>query len=183
MFDLLVARDFLDASSREVILDELRSAGAQLATVYGKAPAGAVDPHVRSAKRLAVTARTRELVLARLIEWKPAIEKHFGVALDRCEEAQFLRYETGDFFVAHQDGNTPLVHDDSRFRRISTIVFLSPPESYEGGSLVFRGRYPDFETQTAGAECGSMLAFRSETTHEVTPVTSGQRYTIASWYR
>ena len=183
MFDLLVASDFLDASSREVILDDLRTAGSQAATVYGKAAAGAVDRDMRRTKRLAVTAATRDLVLARLIEWKPVVEKHFGVALDRCEEPQFLRYETGDFFVAHQDGNTGLIYDDSRFRKISTIVFLSPPQSYEGGSLVFRGRYPDFETQTAAAECGSMVAFRSETTHEVTPVTSGHRYTIASWYR
>jgi SM-20-related protein len=183
MFDLLVARDFLDASSRETILNQLRTASAEAATVYGQAAAGAVYPRVRSTKRLQVTAAVRDLVLAKLAEWKSAIEKHFGVALDRCEEPQFLRYETGDFFVAHQDGNTPLVHDDSRFRKISTIIFLSSPESYEGGSLVFRGRYPDFEAQTAAAECGSMVAFRSETTHEVTPLTSGQRYTIASWYR
>jgi len=28
-----------------------------------------------------------------------------------------------------------------------------------------------------------LVAFRSETTHEVTPVTHGERYSIASWFR
>ena len=32
-------------------------------------------------------------------------------------------------------------------------------------------------------EPGTLVAFRSETTHEVTPVTHGERFSIASWYR
>jgi SM-20-related protein len=30
---------------------------------------------------------------------------------------------------------------------------------------------------------GILVAFRSETTHEVTPVTHGERLSIVSWYR
>jgi predicted 2-oxoglutarate/Fe(II)-dependent dioxygenase YbiX len=30
---------------------------------------------------------------------------------------------------------------------------------------------------------GSLVAFRSETTHEVIPVTHGERFTVVSWYR
>ena len=30
---------------------------------------------------------------------------------------------------------------------------------------------------------GTLVAFRAETTHEVTPVTRGERYAIVSWYR
>jgi SM-20-related protein len=36
-----------------------------------------------------------------------------------------LRYEPGDVFVAHQDGNIPLVWDDSHFRRVSAVILLS----------------------------------------------------------
>ena len=32
-------------------------------------------------------------------------------------------------------------------------------------------------------EPGTLVAFRSETTHEVTPVTHGERYSIVSWFR
>jgi predicted 2-oxoglutarate/Fe(II)-dependent dioxygenase YbiX len=38
----------------------------------------------------------------------------------------FLRYQNGDFFVRHQDGNThQLDFDHLRIRRISIVVFLN----------------------------------------------------------
>ena len=102
--------------------------------------------------------------------------------------SQFLRYETGGFFVAHQDGNTPLTRDRTRDRRISIVIFLNAqtpenlPGGYTGGELVFHVPYPHLNMRHAvvGA-AGSLLAFRSETTHEVTMVTGGERYTIATW--
>ncbi|HWK90117.1 MAG TPA: 2OG-Fe(II) oxygenase, partial [Longimicrobium sp.] len=119
------------------------------------------------------------------------IEAHFRVKVTECEEPQFLRYETGDYFVAHQDGNTPMVWDDSRFRRISAVIFLSrksgepAPDTYGGGALVFHGAYTGLERErvAAAAAPGSLVTFRAETTHEVTPVTHGVRYTIATWFR
>jgi predicted 2-oxoglutarate/Fe(II)-dependent dioxygenase YbiX len=92
--------------------------------------------------------------------------------------------------VAHQDGNRPLVHDESRFRRISVVVFLSTPsaepapDTYGGGSLVFHGVYNKPTPPLAvNPEPGTLIAFRSETTHEVTMVTHRVRYTIVSWFR
>ena len=120
---------------------------------------------------------------------KPEIEAHFGIALNECEDPQFLRYEEGDFFVPHQDGNTPMVWDDSRFRRISAVIFLSerseaPAEgTYGGGALLFYAPWPKQGRIAAGAKPGSLVTFRAETTHEVTPVTHGVRYTIATWFR
>ena len=51
------------------------------------------------------------------------------------------------------------------------------------GELVFHAPYPQVDLRQAvvGA-AGSLLAFRSETTHEVTMVTGGERYTIATWF-
>src|SRR5438270_47475 len=120
----------------EEIVSELRTAQGAAASVYGKSAAGAVDPAVRKATRLAAPDDTRNRVMARIDELKPAIEQHFNVALNEIENPQFLRYVTGDYFVAHQDGNTPLLRDDSRFRKISVIVFLSDPSAYDGGSLL-----------------------------------------------
>ncbi len=73
--------------------------------------------------------------------------------------------------MAHQDGNTPLILDKARFRRVSIVIYVNA--DYSGGSLLLHEPYP-----TPGA----MVAFRPETTHEVTPVESGERYTIVSWY-
>jgi SM-20-related protein len=115
----------------------------------------------------------------------PALTERFGVALSAHEPLQFLRYETGGFFVAHQDGNTPLTRD----RRISIVIFLNAqipenvPGGYTGGELVFHAPYPHVDRRHAVVGiAGSLLAFRSETTHEVTMVTGGERYTIASWF-
>src|SRR5204862_1017262 len=111
-------------------------ATARAATVYGTQSAGVVDARVRSTRRLEVSPATRDLVIAKLLELKPEVEERFGVALERCEEPQFLHYQAGDFFVAHQDGNTPLIRDDTRHRKVSVVIFLSDPGTYEGGSLV-----------------------------------------------
>lgn len=189
--DLLVISDFLDAATREEILAEMRRAGGHPATVYGReADRGAVESSVRRVTRVVVSEETRSRLIGRLLDHMGAIAEHFGISVSECEEPQFLRYQTGDFFVAHQDGNTPLIFDASRLRRISIVIFLSPqsvepaPGAYGGGALVLHGPYPDIELRLpVAAEPGALAAFRAETTHEVTPLTHGERYTIVSWYR
>jgi SM-20-related protein len=179
MIELFTIPRFVDAVG---ILEQVREATPSAATIYGGG--SSVDSNVRRTKKLGVPAATRDLVVRLLMEQKDVIAPHFGETVDECEEPQFLRYEEGDFFVAHQDGNTPMVHDFTRFRRISVVIFLSDPADYDGGALLFHGRYPDFDLrQTVAQEPGTLVAFRSETTHEVTPLTRGERLTIASWYR
>jgi SM-20-related protein len=181
---------FLDAARCEEIAAEMREAGGGSATVYGKEAAGAVDSLVRKATRLAVSPRTSDRVVQLLLERKAVLEGHFGAALAQCEPPQFLRYVTGDYFVAHQDGNTPLIYDDSRLRKVSIVIFLSrktaepEPASYGGGALLLHGTYSEsYRRSELEAEPGTLVAFRAETTHEVAPVTHGERYTIVSWYR
>ncbi len=179
---MLTIPDFLDTATRAQILAELRDAAASDATVYGVATS--VDMQVRRTKHVEASETTRALVLRKLEARKSEIERHFDVETDVIEDPQFLRYETGDFFVAHQDGNTPLVRDETRFRKVSLVIFLSDRGEYEGGELQLHGKYPDFDRrESAPAEPGTLVAFRAETTHEVTPLTRGERYTIVSWYR
>src|SRR5712672_2970471 len=187
--DIMEIGDFLDAAACAELQAELRQAGGGRATVVGQSAAASVQPLVRSTTRAAVPPATRKRVLRLLEARRVTIEQHFGLALGPCEEPQFLRYQPGDFFVAHQDGNTPLIFDQSRFRRVSVVIFLSrhsegpSPDTYGGGSLVFHGRYPDLSLRVPVAPSpGTLLAFRAESTHEVTAVTHGERITIVSWY-
>lgn len=190
MIDLLEIDQFLDSATVAELVAELSAASGGAATVLSGEAGGTVHSTVRKTTRVAVPDAVRERVKQRLMERKPQLEAHFGVELSHCEDPQFLRYDVGDYFVPHQDGNTPMVWDDSRFRRISAVIFLSeksdaPAEgSYGGGSLLFHGPYtaPN-ERVAASAGPGSLVAFRAETTHEVTPVTHGVRYTIATWFR
>ena len=190
-FNLYLDSEFLDPRTCGEIIKELAQVPHNPATVYGSNASGAVDEAVRKTIRLLPSTQIVEYITARLIEARGPIAAHFGIDLTKQEELQFLRYEIGDFFVAHQDGNTGLmVTEREQFRKVSIVIFLnrqsdSPaPNCYTGGSLVFSEWRPgrDCGQYSLAAESGTLLAFNSETTHEVTPVTSGQRYSIVSWY-
>ena len=184
--DLFVVPQFFERRLCDAIAHELKAAAGGAASVYTSASSGTIDEMVRRTVRVKPSQETVDLIIQKLLACKDAVEKHFDVTLNECEEPQFLRYRTGDFFVAHQDGNTGLMLLDSEKRRISTVIFLSresespEPDAYCGGSLVFSNLRNSFRM---AAEPGTLVAFRSETTHEVTPVTHGERYSIASWYR
>ena len=191
-YDLLIEPNFLSESTCRNIINETSHGAVQPATVYGRTDSGSVDERVRKTSRLSVSEETLQLVNQRLLDYKPRVEHHFQVSLRDCEEPQFLRYDIGDFFVAHQDGNTGLIRlaSDAE-RRISISLFLnqqsedSTPGTYSGGSLKFsdyRKPPPDREFYMP-VETGLLVAFRSELTHEVTPITRGKRYSIVSWYR
>jgi predicted 2-oxoglutarate/Fe(II)-dependent dioxygenase YbiX len=185
--DLFVVPQFFSSSVCDAIVAEMKTVAASAATVYGSTVSGAVNENVRRTLRVRPAPETVQLVTQQLWSIKDAVEKHFSVALNECEDPQFLRYREGDFFVAHQDGNTGMLQLDTERRLISTVIFLnrelpesSEPETYSGGALVFSDLRRRFHMR---AEPGTLVAFRSETTHEVTPVTRGERYSIASWYR
>lgn len=190
MIDLLEIENFLDDATRAAIVAELNAAHGAPSTVLSGEAGGRIDTAARRSTRVAASPETRALVRERLMARRAEFEAHFGIAVTECEEPQFLRYETGDYFVPHQDGNTPMVWDDSRFRRISVVIFLSrradepAPDTYGGGLLVFHVSHEGRQVRAAAdATPGSLAAFRSETTHEVTTVTHGVRYTIATWFR
>ena len=184
--DLFVVTQFFEPAVCDAIVAEMKGAAGSAATVYGSAVSGTIDQTVRKTFRVKPSNETVALVTQKLLESKAAIEKHFALTLKECEEAQFLRYREGDFFVAHQDGNTGMTRLETEQRLISTVIFLSRESEstetgdYSGGSLVLSNLRERFRIP---AEPGMLVAFRSETTHEVTPVTHGERYSIASWYR
>jgi SM-20-related protein len=193
-FRLLLVRNFFDAKMCDQIIAEARSAWGGPATIYTEGSANPVNESLRKTTRLMLSDETTALVKRRLLEHKAAVEQHFGISLNDCEDPQFLKYGVGDFFVAHQDGNTEqLQYDHLRVRRVSVVVFLSrqsvqpAPGTYGGGSLVFFDPYVDPRRKEMGlhlhGETGMFVAFPSETTHEVTPVTHGERYSIVCWYR
>jgi predicted 2-oxoglutarate/Fe(II)-dependent dioxygenase YbiX len=190
-FNLYLVRNFLDTQMCAEIINELSRAPEAPATVYGRGEAKDVDERVRKAARLMPSTEMLERVERRLLDALEEVGAHFGISLSGCEDPQFLRYRVGDFFVAHQDGNTGLLLSErEQSRKISVVILLNSQSeipgagSYGGGSLVFSEWRPG---RTQGQYClkgeaGTLIAFPSETTHEVTPVTRGERHSIVSWY-
>jgi SM-20-related protein len=190
--DLYVVKQFLEPRICQEIVAEMRASQADAATVYGRTTSGVVEQNVRQTLRSRPSLTTVDFVTQRLLACKQTLEKHFSVTLAECEDPQFLRYREGDFFVAHQDGNTGLLRLETESRLVSLVIFLSceatapQVDAHCGGSLVFtnlRAGPGDRTKFHLPGEPGMLVAFRSETTHEVTPVTHGERYSIVSWFR
>ncbi len=171
----------LDAATAGRVRGEMSAAPGDRATVSGEG-AGRTTSYARKATAVEVPTATGPVIAELLDRLRPPIADHFGRPLGEHEAPQFLRYVEGDYFVAHQDGNTPLMHDDTRFRQVSVVIFVS--DGYSGGELVLHeGFGPSEQSVSLASTPGTLVAYPSETTHEVQPVTAGERLTIVSWYR
>ena len=186
-FGLFLNRSFLDAETCANLLVEVNSSPTTQAPVYIEGTEGTIHENVRKTTSLHPSDETICQMWNRVLQQKPLLEDHFGQSLTDCERPQFLRYQKGDFFVRHQDGNTKqLDFDHLRVRRIAIVVFLNnfaaEPKTncFSGGELKF------YDGPTAFAllgETGLLVAFRAETFHEVAPVTCGERFTMITWFR
>jgi predicted 2-oxoglutarate/Fe(II)-dependent dioxygenase YbiX len=186
-FDLHAVERFFDVGACRRLIDEIRRAETSTALTFGKSNSGSVDERARKVRSATLDSPTVAEVTARLLDYLPHLRDHFGFPLSTIEEPQFLWYGPGDFFVAHQDGNTKLIQLESdRLRRVSLSIFLNQqssedlPDSYTGGSLVFTDHATGNRCDVQG-ETGKLVAFRSELTHEVTPIKSGDRFAVVTW--
>lgn len=186
-FNLFLLRNFLDADDCARLKAQLVVSPTTQAPVYIEGSEGTIHESIRKTTSLHPSPGTVEVVHERLFAQKSALESHFHLSLNDCEPPQFLRYQEGDFFVRHQDGNThQLDFDHLRVRRISLVVFLNDfateaqPNCYSGGLLSF---YDEHGMYGLPGETGLLVAFTADTLHEVSPVTSGERFTIISWFR
>jgi SM-20-related protein len=190
-FNLFLLKDFIDAPGCAQLIEELCASPTTQAPVYIQGSESTLHEDVRKTTSLHPSEETIVHIQRVMFAQKSALEAHFGCSLTDCERPQFLRYKAGDFFVRHQDGNTEqLDFDHLRVRRISVIAFLNdhasePKENcFSGGALAF------YDTKDKAAECfpllgqtGLLVAFTADNYHEVLPVTSGDRFTIISWFR
>jgi SM-20-related protein len=181
MVDVARFENFIEPQALAKIHAAMLEASGGAANVYAQQDVGRINPLVRRTTQLIVRDEIVQSVMTRLAAHAPILEERFGTGPLLPEPPQFLKYGPGDFFVAHQDGNTPLIRDKARFRRVSIVIYVNA--DYSGGSLLLHEPYPNFDVRTPIEPApGALVAFRSETTHEVTPVEGGERYTIVSWY-
>jgi len=91
----------------------------------------------------------------------------------------FNLYGEGMHYGQHTDaammsaGGLPMRTD------YSMTLFLSSPEEYEGGELVFSSI--ENVPMAAKLEAGSAVMYPSNTLHEVRPVTKGERFAAVLW--
>ncbi|WP_375759307.1 Fe2+-dependent dioxygenase [Corallococcus exercitus] len=92
----------------------------------------------------------------------------------------FNRYEPGMDFGSHVDNAIrPLLGTNQRIRTdVSATLFLSDPDSYDGGELVVEDTYGN---HSAKLPAGDLIVYPSTSLHHVTPVTRGVRLASFFW--
>lgn len=113
---------------------------------------------------------------------KEANRESFGFDLfDTAYDIQFTEYHGTSVgkYDWHHDvwWSNPRLHD----RKLSIVIQLSPPESYQGGDFEFRIAGADTSSMAGFKQQGSILVFPSFFEHRVTSVTVGTRYSLVSW--
>jgi PKHD-type hydroxylase len=92
----------------------------------------------------------------------------------------FNRYDVGMGFGTHVDNAIrPMPGGGARIRTdVSTTLFLSEPDDYDGGELVIQGPAGD---QAIKLKVGSAVIYSADTLHRVQPVTRGSRWASFFW--
>jgi PKHD-type hydroxylase len=92
----------------------------------------------------------------------------------------FNRYAGGDGFGTHVDNAIRLLRgSDFRVRSdLSATLFLSDPESYDGGELCVDDTYGPHRVKLPA---GDMVLYPASSLHRVTPVTRGVRVASFFW--
>lgn len=192
-FEIFLLRGFLDSETCAEIRAEARQSPGFPARIYVEGSPEPIDESVRKTTSVRPSEETISKVEDLLVQQKSSIAEFFNLTLTGCERPQFLMYREGDFFVRHQDVDADQVDwEHLRVRKVSIVIFLNDGSSEEaadtfgGGLLAFRrenAAVPDEPfTYSLSGETGLLVAFRSHTTHEVTPVTHGERFTVVSWF-
>jgi PKHD-type hydroxylase len=149
--------------------------------VDGRATAGFQGAPVKNNQQLdeaSPTARELgDLILTQL-------ERHAlfisAVLPNRVYPPMFNRYGLGMYFGTHVDGTVRVVPGSAHKLRtdLSATLFISAPESYDGGDLIVES---DLGHQSVKLAAGDMVVYSSTSRHSVTAITRGERLAAVFW--
>jgi PKHD-type hydroxylase len=150
--------------------------------VDGRATAGDLAAKAKSNLQIPVDSREArelgELVLTALGR-NPTYNS--AVLPLRVLPPMFNRYDVGMTFGAHVDNAIRLVPGTGGMRMradVSTTIFLSDPDDYDGGELVIEDT---FGTHSVKLPAGHMVVYPASSLHRVMPVTRGSRWGSFFW--
>ncbi|WP_029005100.1 Fe2+-dependent dioxygenase [Azorhizobium doebereinerae] len=92
----------------------------------------------------------------------------------------FNRYDAGMTFGSHVDNAIRLVRTtgDQMRTDVSTTLFLSEPDEYDGGELVVEDTYGAHKVKLPA---GDAIVYPATSLHHVTPITRGSRVASFFW--
>ncbi len=160
-------------------LTEIRQLLERARFVDGKLSAGMVARRVKNNQEMDPRSedfhKLNELVMGNLVRHP----KYKAVAWPKRVAAPFYaRYEPGMEYGEHVDDPVMGQGQDLYRTDVSTTVFLSEPDEYEGGELVIIDTYGE---QRIKLPAGHAVVYPSHSRHFVAPVTSGVRLVAVTW--
>lgn len=147
----------------------------------GRDTAGAQSAEIKRNEQIPLDSP----ILPQLQQWLVARLTAHPLWMSAALPAQILppmfnRYGGGQTFGTHVDNAIRVIPGQGRQIRtdVSCTVFLSDPESYDGGELIVEGHYG---AQSVKLPAGSAVVYPSTSLHQVTPVTRGHRVASFFW--
>jgi PKHD-type hydroxylase len=162
-------------------LAEFRQQLAQADWVDGSATAGAQAAQRKRNLQLPADSPIGQQLSARV---SAALQRHplfMSAALPaRILPPRFNRYEGGGTYGNHIDSAIHLdPYRQNRVRTdVSTTLFLSEPDEYEGGELIVDDSYGAHEVKLPA---GDAIIYPATSLHRVEPVTAGVRLASFLW--
>lgn len=160
---------------------EFRVALAAAGWVDGRATVGVQGAQVKKNRQLPVdnpiARQLGEIILTALY----ANPLFMSAALPlRIVPPLFNAYTGGEHYGFHVDGAIRLVPGSNLSLRtdVSSTLFLSEPEEYEGGELIVQDTYGSHEVKLPA---GDLILYPSTSLHQVAPVTQGERVCSFFW--
>ncbi|MBK8326819.1 MAG: Fe2+-dependent dioxygenase [Moraxellaceae bacterium] len=174
---LLHIPQVLNASQLAEIRHNLHTASWQAGATTAGGQAAKVKHNLQLPQNLAIAQhmaqQVREALLANPLFVSAVLPKQLLMPLFNC-------YQQGGHFGNHVDG---AIQYETLTRLavrtdVSTTVFLSEPDEYEGGELVIEDNYGSHEVKLAA---GDAIVYPATSLHRVDPVTDGQRFAAFLW--
>lgn len=149
--------------------------------VDGRATVGNQGAQVKRNRQLAVdnpVARELGEIILKKLYANPVF---MAAALPlRIVPPLFNAYSGGEHYGFHVDGAVRLLPNSNLSLRtdVSSTLFLSEPEAYQGGELIVQDTYGSHEVKLPA---GDLILYPSTSLHQVTPVTEGERVCSFFW--
>jgi PKHD-type hydroxylase len=158
-------------------VERLRAALATGEYSDGKLTAGKVGQHAKynlQLNRGESTTKPLEATIAAALGRNATFAR---VALPKSvTPPMFNRYEPGMKYDRHVDN--PVMANNQLRADLSVTVFLSEPDSYDGGELCIEA---DTGVQEIKLTAGEAVVYPSGMSHWVAPVTRGARFAAVVW--
>lgn len=147
--------------------------------ISGHATAGYLSQRVKNNEQLREDHPLARQLGSRILDLLDRNQTFISAALPlKIVPPLFNRYQGGESYGRHIDGGVRSVGGHRVRTDLSATLFLSPPDSYDGGELIVEDAAGE---RAFKLKAGDLLLYPASSVHRVAPVTRGERLAAFFW--